>query len=120
MSEKPVTALSADDLKEILRTVIQEARKAPEPTADELAKKQQELDQRKQLALLVHQKEENRKREQNQCTHMRMEDGSARTVYVQNGNFIICQECQKVIRPETDLQEFNRFFILSKATRTTF
>lgn len=117
--EQPVTptlSLTPEQLMEMIREMRKPSDKTPEQLAKEADDKQRRADQ----AQLVHIRNENRVREQNMCPHLRREDGSARTVYVQNGNFIICQECQKIMRPETDLQEFNRFFILSNATRTTF
>ncbi len=49
------------------------------------------------------------------CTHRRR-DNTPRTVHVQNnpksgGEFMVCQKCQKVIRPETDPALFNSLIV---------
>lgn len=43
------------------------------------------------------------------CMHTRR-DGSSRGVYVENGNFIICQGCQAIIRPDDQPELFSRLF----------
>lgn len=121
--EKAAVAITADELKSILSTVIAEARKPPEPTEEEKAVMASEKAMRKQTAEQSLAAMENKRREQAACIHMRR-DGSSTAVYVHNGNFFICQQCQAVIHPGVrpegsddtmgiyDTQLFNRLFQL--------
>lgn len=112
--QAPIT-FTADQLTAMLR----ELRKPPELTEEQQLHKQQEVAMRKQMAQEVDQRNRNRKLEQDMCTHMRVEDNSTRTVYVQNGNYLICQACQKIIRPEEDVRLFNIHFGAA-GKKTTF
>jgi hypothetical protein len=103
--------LNANQLAEVLRTVIAESKKPADPTPEELAQKAADREHRKQMAQLQQRREDERSREQEACVHCRL-DGTTTGVYVQNGNYIICQQCQKIIRPETELQLFNRLMQL--------
>lgn len=111
--EKASVNISNDQLQSMLEAVITAARQAPEPTEAEKAQIAQSLIDRKQQAELVHIQAQNKKAEQEACVHMRR-DNTCAAVYVANGNFMICQHCQKIIRPETELTLFNRLFQLSQ------
>lgn len=115
MAEKPVVALTADDLKDVLRTVIEETRKPVVTEADERM-----LEQRQQeRAASVSQIEDLRKNEewiQNKICSHRRRDNTPRTVLNNfpansGGTFMVCQKCQKVIRPETELDLFNSLMV---------
>lgn len=51
-----------------------------------------------------------RLQEQADCSHMHEQnpDGASHCVYIENGNFILCQHCRKIIQSECE--EFNRLF----------
>lgn len=104
-TQAPIT-FTADQLTAMLR----ELRKPAEPTEDEKARKQGEIDRRRDLAQLEHTKNDNRKMDQEMCPHTRFEDGSSRMVYIPNGNYLICQYCQFILRPEEDVKTFNLHF----------
>lgn len=93
-----------------LLDLIKELRKPADLTEDQKAQKEAEIQGRKELATLVHERAKLKKLEQDMCTHMRR-NNTPLGVYVENGNFIICQGCQKIIRPEEDVNLFNRLFV---------
>lgn len=108
---------------EQLTTLIKEIKKPEPPSEAEQRKIQQEQDRRKQLATTHQEVAENKKRQQRICTHLRR-DGTSRAVYVKQGNFLICQKCQVIVRPEDaakksnvntiyDTNLFNRLFQMS-------
>lgn len=98
----PTVPLTAADIKELLSTVIHEARK-PIVTEEDLRHKASEKQMK--LAELEAEKERIAAQEQQQrdCSHSHR-DGQTRTVKVQLGHdfYRICQFCQKIIRPETE------------------
>lgn len=91
---------------ETLKTLFEEFRK---PIVTEQEKKQLENSLAERKANAETQKEIARQKKINQsiCTHEHM-NGASHCVYIENGNFILCQKCQDVIRP--DRAEFNRLF----------
>lgn len=101
-----------------LLAMLKELRKPADLTDDEKARKEGEKQRRADLAQLEHVKQRNRKLEQEYCTHLHIEDGKTRMVYVINGNYLICQACQKLARPEEDVKLFNYHF--GQGNRTTF
>lgn len=109
--------ITADQLKELLATVIAEARK---PVVTEAQIKELEAQQamRKDIAADVKQQAINKKRFQDNCSHMRR-DGSTRAVFVKQNppdeDFMICQLCQDVTYASKEPQEFNRLFQLAGA-----
>lgn len=117
MAEKPTVALSGDQLQELITAAIAAAKQPPAPTPEELAQKEQEREMRRQQAELVLLEAENKRRAQEACAHMRR-DGSTPAVYVQDGNYIICQHCQKVIRPAAEPDLFNKLFQLGQSAAT--
>ena len=96
-------------LKEMLVSVLQEARKPADPTPEELAARESDREMRKQTALQALGVQQSKIAEQEACVHLRR-DGTTTGVYVENGNYIICQQCQKIIRPEKELALFNKLF----------
>lgn len=105
------TGIDADQLQQILSTVIAEVRKPPELTEEQQAAKKQDAEMRAQQALLALEAQRVREREQAACLHQRR-DGTTPAVYVADGNYMICQHCQKIIRPEKEADLFNRLLQL--------
>lgn len=114
--------LTAADLKDILRTVIEEARKPTPPTDKEIAQIEQEQQMRRDQAQLVLNEMENKRRFQRTCTHKHplRDGGGSHCVYIVDGNYILCQKCQGKIRPEAapvgytggDIYDVNLFNML--------
>lgn len=118
-------SMTAEQFESMMSRLLKEARKAPEPTEEELAKIEQDRQSRKEQAQLSLAVMENKRRERMACIHRR-KDGTNASVYVPNGHFMICQMCQAVIRPGTapagdlgvdiyDTQLFNELFQLQSA-----
>lgn len=104
--DKPMTTREAMGL---FREMISELRKPAEPTEEEVLRKEQDLQMRKQQAQQMNKITANRKWEQEHCTHRRS-DGTNNTVFVQNGDYIICQSCQgKIKRAPSPLDEPDQF-----------
>jgi hypothetical protein len=99
-------AMSTDQFLEL----VKELRKPADPTPEQQAAIEQDKRDRQTQAELSLQIQDNRRAEQEACSHMRtgVWAGTTTAVYVQNGNFLICQQCQKIIRPENEPQLFNR------------
>lgn len=116
-AEKPAVTIGAEQLQEILSSVIEAARKPPEPTPEQKAAAEQDKEMRRQQAELVLMEAENKRRAQEACSHMRR-DGSTPSVYVQDGNYLICQHCQKIVRPEVEPDLFNKLFQLTQSAAT--
>jgi CRISPR/Cas system-associated endonuclease Cas1 len=100
MSEKNI-AITADELKSLLQTIMAEARKPVVTDAD--SRRIAEMQENRKAS--VQQIEEQRKAEEYRqnvlCDHRRHsrgQEGTSRCVYVHNGDFLICQACQKIIR----------------------
>jgi arginyl-tRNA synthetase len=90
--------LTAEQLKDIISTVIAESRKPLPPTEEQLAELASNQAMRLQQRDLVLIKEQNKRTAQRLCSHMRR-NGTTTGVYVANGNYIICQQEQCIIRP---------------------
>ena len=105
--EDKQVAVNAEDLKDILSSVLAEARKPVVTEAERKAEAERLAGRELQRAQLKEQME-NEIAFQNACTHFHGGSAQSHAAYVQNGNFIICQRCQKIIRPETDAALFNR------------
>ena len=108
---------------EQLTTLIQEIKKPEPPSELEQKKLKQAQDSRRQLASTHAEVAESKRRQQKICTHLRR-DGTSRAVYVKQGNYLICQKCQVIVRPEDaakkshdntiyDTNLFNRLFQMS-------
>jgi hypothetical protein len=117
--KKEIPALAPEQLamvQEMLKTVIAEVRKPPELTEEQKAAKGQDVAMRRQQAELALARMEMKKAEQDFCTHMRR-DNTSHAVLVNLGNcggeFLICQGCQKIIRPNEDPQTFTRLIGLN-------
>ncbi len=105
--------ISADQLKDILATVIAEARK-PVITDKEIREEEQAREARRANAEASKQEAANKKFMQDTCSHLRR-DGSCRAVFVKGSgpdveNFLICQFCQCIIRPSEKPELFNKLF----------
>jgi RNA polymerase-binding transcription factor DksA len=96
----PVT-LTFEQLKDLLI-------EAKKPVISDSDKKKLENDQQTRLdnAAIITLERAKKLQEQAMCGHIRR-DGSSRTVYVENGNYLICQRCQDVIRPNAMLKDKN-------------
>lgn len=94
--------LTADDLKSIISAAVASAViEAKRPYISEQEQRKLENDQRMRLetAEQVRQGIENRLAMQKRHRHIRREDGKTQMVYIENGHYLICQECQAVVRP---------------------
>lgn len=83
--------LSLDDLKQLLATVVQEAKRPYVDPKEEQRKEQEREELRKQIRLI----NENRSRMQAACSHMR-EDNTCRIAWHQNSDGVwrgVCQAC---------------------------
>lgn len=133
MSEEKGINLNAKQLQDLITAAVTAAvaeTKKPAPlTEQQIAEIQQANDMRLQQRDIVLQEQANKKAAQHACTHMRR-DNTCCAVYVQNGNYLICQACQALVRPDVeekfrdtasiyDTQLFNRLFQLA-ATPATF
>lgn len=94
--------LSKKDLQELVAAAVsaavQESRKPSDPTPEEQAKIDSARAHRKDMALLEALKTQSRRANQMGCSHMR-KNGTTPSVYVQNGNYMICQHCTGMIKP---------------------
>lgn len=98
-------------------------REIKEPVVTEQMKKEHASQQeaRQQEAAQYAEMHANKIAMQLNCTHLRR-DGTCRAVFIQNGNYLLCQKCQAVIRQGTapakdnamnaiyDTALFNRLF----------
>jgi hypothetical protein len=118
--KKEIPALAPEQLamvQEMLKTVIAEVRKPPELTEEQKAEKDQQVAMRRQQAELALARMEMKKSEQEFCSHMRR-DNTSHAVLVNlgpvcGGEFLLCQGCQKIIRPNEDPQTFTRLLALN-------
>jgi hypothetical protein len=102
-------------------TAIQESKKPAPPTKAEIANLEQEQQLRLETAKNVLAQMDTKKFEQRSCSH-RHATGESHGVYINDGNYVLCQKCQAKVRPfvavesqkdktaiyDTDL--FNRLF----------
>lgn len=112
MAEK--LEFTAEDLQTVLRTVIEEARK-PVVTEHQIKELESRQQDRARGAAQVEEIRAAEEWNQANCSHRRR-DNSPRTVHVQNnpksgGEFMICQKCQKIIRPEVETALFNSLVV---------
>lgn len=105
MSEPKAVTLTPDQLKDLLVSMAQELRKPADPTPEQLAQKQNDLEARKGIAQMQLEGIEAKKRLQAACAHTRAFNGSSTCVYIypqsdgKSGNYVICQQCQAIIHP---------------------
>jgi hypothetical protein len=94
-------SLTFEQLKELLL-------EAKKPVVSDADKKKIEAaqEERKANAEIITLERAKKLYEQQTCGHYRR-DGSSRTVYVEHGNYLICQKCQDVIRPGAMLKDKN-------------
>lgn len=86
--------MSFEQLKELLI----EAKK-PVISPAQLKQIADEQQTRKDNAAIIDQERAKKIYEQSICGHYRR-DGSSRMVYVEHGNYLICQRCQDILRPD--------------------
>ena len=134
-NQNQAVTLTAEQLKEMLVEMAKEIRKPADPTPEQLAAIESDKETRRQQAELVRNQMENKRIEQSLCSHRRPRDSSSTCVYVRDGNYLICQQCQGMIHPEPrptgeagketahhiyDTNLFNTHLQLSQASLTTF
>lgn len=105
--EKPSLSISVDQLKELIEAVRKPIKTETEIRAEEKAKQN-----RAALAATLKQNAENKRQEQENCSHMRS-NGSTTAVYVTTLNAMLCQKCGLLIRPEERSEIFNRLYQIS-------
>jgi hypothetical protein len=108
MAEATKVTLSAEDLKTIIAAAVSEAVKAAkqpsvmeqmklDEAAKELAVRQQD---RKESAAQMVQMAKNKQQSQRICSHTHAR-GQTHCVFIQDGNYILCQLCQAIVRPDS-------------------
>ena len=138
MSEaKASVALTAEQLKDVLATVLEEARK-PVMTEEDRKRIEAAQEARREGAELEVQRRTNAKRNIELCGHMKAFPWNQQTcaVYIKgcgdpgSGNFFLCQHCQARIHPGQpipgfaydsvrdvfDTDEFNRLWRVSQVS----
>ena len=116
MSEEKKVALTAADLKDILKSVIEETKK-PVITEQQEREMQQRQEERAASVAQIEEMRKNEEWQQSVCTHRHStkNGGAPRVVQVNNdarsgGVFMVCLRCQKVIRPELEPALYNSLF----------
>jgi acetyl/propionyl-CoA carboxylase alpha subunit len=104
-------ALTADDLKSLFQSVIEESRK-PVITEEQRREIAEQQEARRQNVELQKEIEANRVALQNSCSHRHWENNKSRCVLVNvdkpRTQFLICQACQKVIYAHEEPALFNQ------------
>ena len=117
-------SLTADDLQKMIAAAVTaavvESKKPAPKTATEIAIIEQEQELRAETAAGVLAQIEAKRSEQHMCSHKHA-TGESHCVYINDGNYMLCQKCQAKVRPgvaatgykgsdiyNTDL--FNRLF----------
>lgn len=95
--------ISKNDLKDIISSAVAaavaEARKPAPPTDEEKRAIEQKQTDRKEQADLILADIEKKRADQKLCTH-KHRNGVGHGVYIQDGNYILCQKCNVKVRPE--------------------
>lgn len=122
-------SLTPKQLQDLITAAVTAAvaeSKKPAPLTDrELAEIEQAQDMRLQQRDLTLAEQARKAADKRACTHMRR-DNTCSGVYVANGGYIICQQCQGIIKPAPapegysgdqifDTNLFNRLFTLTNA-----
>jgi hypothetical protein len=111
-------SLTSSELEKILTRIV-EAAKAPVVTDREKREMEEHQEARRQSVEQIKEQERQIEYRQNVlCDHRRhgkINEGSSRCVYVQNGDFLICQACQKIIRRAVEPQLFIALFTQDSA-----
>lgn len=129
MSEKPTLALTAEQLQDMFRAVIQEARRPPEPTEEEKARIESAKKDREENGRAELKKAADRKITRKHCQHTQP-NGTAAIAQLYDLGALICVHCQAMIKPgkgpydedgdryiyDADLY----YLLLSKVPQTTF
>lgn len=126
--------LTADQLQQMFITMAREIRKPADPTPQELAQIESDKAMREETARLQRAKVDKVAADQAACVHRR-KDRSTHCVYEYSGQYLICQGCQGIIKPEPrptgdaaketshhiyNTRMFNEHFTESQAGATTF
>lgn len=128
MSEKPTLALTAEQLQDMFRAVIQEARRPPEPTEEEKARVESAKKDRQQQGELELKKIRDRKVTQKYCQHTQP-NGTAAIAQLYDLGALICVHCQAMIKPSPGPHDEGEryiydadlyYLLLSKVPQTTF
>jgi hypothetical protein len=102
MSEEKGLNLTPTQLQALITAAVtaavSEAKKPAPLTEAQEAQLKQDIDMRRQTAELQLERIKNEKMLRSVCTHTR-KDRSYATVHVQDGNYILCQICQAIVRP---------------------
>lgn len=102
MSEEKGMSLTPSQLQALITAAVtaavSEAKKPAPLTEQQQAELAQALEMRRQTAELQLARQENDRMLRSVCTHTR-KDRSYATVHVSDGNYIICQVCQAIVRP---------------------
>jgi hypothetical protein len=119
---------------EQLLWLVQEMRRPPDPTPEKLAELESDKAMRAETAKLQLAKVKQVQDTQAACVHRR-KDRSTHCVYEYSGQYLICQGCQAIIKPEPrptgpeaketshhiyNTRMFNEHFTESQAGATTF
>jgi hypothetical protein len=118
-SNEQVLSMKPSDLAELVRTIIQEAKKPDPLTPAQIREMEQKQEYRLNNAADVKAEIEQKAAFKEICSHLR-KDGTARVVYIQNQDYLLCQKCQKIIRREKEPDLFNRMFQSQMANNQLF
>ncbi len=129
MSDEKQVTMSKADLKAILQSnqqtlleLVKELKKPTEQEQKKLEAQQRELEsaqeERKQNSAAVKAEQQKKENFKKICTHMRKEDGKTKAVFVHDevGGYMLCQQCQDVIRYQDRPELFNRLYQLGSPT----
>lgn len=130
MSEDKGMNLTAKQLQELVAAAVSaavsEAKKPAPLTEEQEASRKQDIDMRRQIAELQLQKVDNERMLRSICSHQRANNSYA-TVHVKDGNYVLCQICLAIVRPEPapkdddgrsiyDTRSFNHLVQASRAS----
>jgi hypothetical protein len=111
-SEQPVS-MTMEQISALVNSAVSaaitESRKPMPPTEKEQKAIEQALQDRRETAALVSKQLDMRRARQHACAHYRggLYSGT-HCVYVANGNFLICQRCQAIIRPGNPPDDYRK------------
>jgi|SRR5215469_1192208 len=120
MEKEKQVLFTAEDVKELIATAVTAAvveAKKPAPLSDaELVQIEYAQASRAEQAQSVKEEMANKRWQQSVCTH-KHQTGESHCVFIQDGNYILCQKCQAKVRPGvapqgykgTDFFDTNKF-----------
>lgn len=130
MSEEKGMSLTPTQLQALITAAVtaavSEAKKPVPLTEEQEAARKNDIDMRRQIAEMQLQKVAEDRMIRSICTHQRV-NNSYCTVHVKEGNYVLCQVCLAIVRPEPapkdddgrsiyDTQLFNRLVQGSRAS----